>query len=205
MANECDLPLIGVENNSQNCDAQGNPLPALGQQIVKLFYQDSDGDVPSLATQSAAQAAMTAAGVDRVYTLDNIAAGVVPAAADQTLSGNDVPYGATVTTGRTRTTTGRAQYPTPATTVQVNTINRRSATGKTLRVWQLDNKGYLQGPIEDASLIFGALERGGLGQATPTNYPFTLTHEGIDEPAISPAPLPFLKTLVNAPAEEPEV
>jgi hypothetical protein len=187
---ECDLPLVAVEN--EPCAPLG-----LGQQIPQILYQDPAGTWPTLTSLATAQAAMTAEGVNRLFTMKNIAAGIVPAATDQTLTGNDVPYGGTIITGRTRTQTGRLQYLGASTVAAVNAINKR---GGLIRVGLVDDKGFLQGPIENATITFGALERPGLGQAIPANIPYTLTWDALEEGAISATPLPFLRNLSNAPA-----
>jgi hypothetical protein len=189
-----------VDNNAKNCDGNGNLIPALGTQIPQLFYQDMDGnrvaaDAALRGLLSAGQAAMTATGVEQVFTLKNIAAGVVPDATDQTLSGNDVPYGATILTNRSRTSTGRAQYPTSGTHAAVSQHNQAQ---RRVRMWFLDNNDYLQGPWENASLIFGALVRLGLGQAILTHYPFTVSYDSIAEAPVSATQIKHLKQLNNA-------
>ncbi|RPD50045.1 hypothetical protein DNI29_04410 [Hymenobacter sediminis] len=191
----CDLPLVAVDNDAKNCDGSGNPIPALGTQIPVIFYQDMEGTAPDLTTQAGAQAAMTATGVNQVFILKNLAVGIVPAPTDQTLTGNDVPYGATILTNRTRTMTARAQYPTNATHAAVSQHNQAQ---RPVRVWLLDNNDYLQGPWENASIVFGGLERPGLGQAIPANYPLTVTFDSIAEAPVSAAQLKFLKSLTNA-------
>ncbi|GAA4393534.1 hypothetical protein [Hymenobacter koreensis] len=184
----CNVPLVAVSNDP--C-----AKVAYGRQIVAILYQDSAGDAPTLTTESAAQAAMTAVGADKLFILNNVAASDVADPSDQLLSGNDVPYGASELTDRTRTVTGRLQYPAAATHTAVNALNSR---GGTLRTWLLDDQGYLQGPIENASLVFGVFKRPGIGQAIPAHYPLTLTYNSIAEPAISAAALPHIKSLVNA-------
>ncbi len=194
---DCILPLVGIDN--QQCDGAGALLPAFGTQITQLLYQNSAGVAPSLITESAAQAAMTAVAAAQVFTLKNIAAGVVPDATDQTLTGNDVAFGGTLLTNRSRTLTGRVQYVTDATIAAVNTLNALNQAGGTLRVWPVDNKGFIQGPLEGATLTFGALQRPGLGQNLPPYFNFTLAWDSIDEASVK-GPFAYLKTLSNAPA-----
>lgn len=188
----CDLPLVAVTND--NCAKVD-----YGKQIVALLYQDSDGVAPNLTgttapTLSALQGFMTAEGADQLFILKNLAGAQVPDASDTTLSGNDVPYGGTILTDRLRTMTARLQYPSASTHTAVNAMNARQ---KPLRVWLVDDKSFIQGPYEEATLSFGAFLRGGIGGALP-NYPLTLSVNSIDEAAFSPAPIPDVKKLVNA-------
>lgn len=192
---DCNFPLVGIDN--QLCGPDGTLLPAFGKQITQLLYQSSKGVAPSLALIASAQAAMTAEDEDQVFTLKNIAAAIVAAATDQTLSGNDVAFGVTLLTGRQRTLTGRVQYVTPATITAVNTLNALNQAGETLRVWPVDEKSYLQGPLENVSLVFGSLQRAGAGQNLPPYFDFTMTWEAIDEAPVT-GPFVYLKTLTNA-------
>jgi hypothetical protein len=187
MPDSCTIPLVAPAND---------PCAAVqyGKQIPQIFYQDMDGEAPELTTESEVQAALAATGVDKLHTLKNIAAGLVPEAADQTISGTDLPYGGVQVTGRTRTMTGRLQYATQTTHENVNKVNQRQ---KPLRVWLVDDKGFPQGPIENASLGFGAFLRQGVGQPLPSHYPLTLSYDSLEEPPFGATALSFLRTLNN--------
>lgn len=191
----CTLPLAAIENDA--CAAGQYPL---GQQIRTLLYQDMAGVAPDLrgskttpATLSQVQTALTAAAPDKLFVLRDIAGGLVPASSDTTLTGNDVPGGGTRLTNRTRTVTGRTDLITPA---LVDAVNAQNARGGEYRVWLVDDKGYVQGPIAAATIVFGALERAGINGAS-NRIPFTVTYSSIAEPALGFAPIAGINSLVN--------
>lgn len=194
----CDIELAATAVSNDPCSKL-----LLGKQPVGFFYQDSAAaTVPELVAVggnlAAFQAALSATGALRVFKVGSLAAGVRPEATDQTLTGNDVPYGGTELTDRANTITGRLQYMSAADITATDQMNKR---GGTVRVWVYDELGMIQGPIENVSVVYGALQRPGLGQNIGANRAVTLSWNAIEEAPLSTAPKTFLKGLVNAAPE----
>jgi hypothetical protein len=196
MATPCALPLLPIENDA--CEAQQFEY---GQQIRTLLYQDISGEAPDLlgskttpATIGDVQAALTAAAPDKLFILKDIAGGLVPASADITLSGNDVPGGGTIITNRTNTFTGRTDLITPA---LVDSVNAMIARGGEYRVWFVDDKNYVQGYADGASITFASLERAGIGGAS-NRIPLTVTYQSKKILPLGFAPIPGINALTNA-------
>lgn len=196
MATPCDLELIAVNNDP--CGAT-----ELGKQPVMILIQSMAGVAPDLTTVpangtdgrlAALQAAITATDEDKIFVLNNIAGGTLPAATDETISGNDVPRGGTIVTGRERVLTGRADYLTQAASDAMDNNNRR---GGTVRAWLVDENDYVQGPFNNARVVYGSIVRPGLGNAT-THRPVTMTHRGLDEPTFASKPLVGVASVTNA-------
>jgi hypothetical protein len=165
MATACDLPLLPIENDA--CLAQAYQY---GQQIRTIFYQDMSGDAPDLlgtkttpATLATFQAALSAAAPDKLFVLKDLAGGVVAAATDTLISGNDVPGGGSKLATRTNTYTGFTDLVTPELVTSINAMIRR---GGEYRLWFADDKGYVQGYADGATIVFGTLERAGINNAT---------------------------------------
>lgn len=166
----------------------------VGKQIVGLLYQEAAGAAPAIMTTLAGlQAGLAATGDDKLYILKNLAASTTPAPSDQTLSNNDVPYGGEITTDRVRKVEAQMQYLSAADIATTNTL-RTSQSPK--RVWLLDDKNVLQGPFENAYLGVGEYVRGVIGAATPNRISITMTHHGLDVPAIG-LPIAGIAALVN--------
>jgi hypothetical protein len=194
----CDLPLVAV--NNEYCATTDKPL---GKQVVGIVYQDMAGTAPDLLTVPATgadprlgtlQDGLTATGVNKLFILKNIAGATVPAAADTTLSGNDVPYGGTRITDRVRTMTGRVDYLTPSNSAALNSLTARQ---KPLRHWEFDEEGGLQGPFENSTFVASNILKAGIGGA-PTHRLVTVTTRGLDERPFQPAPLVGIQGLINA-------
>lgn len=200
MANPtCTLPLVAIENDA--CAAQ--PY-GYGQQIRTLLYQDMAGVAPDLlgtkakpATLADVQAAITATtnnGADKVFVLRNIAGGLVPASSDTTLTGNDVPGGGTLVTNRTNTFTGRTDLITPD---LVTGVNAMIARGGEYRIWLVDDKNYVQGYAEGATINFANLERAGINGAS-NRIPLTVTWLSKAILPLGFAPIAGINALANA-------
>lgn len=193
----CDLPLVKVDN--EYCAATDKPL---GKQPVILLYQDVAGDAPDLITVAAGgdtrlatlQAAMTATGVDKVFALKNLAGGTIPAATDTTLSGNDVPYGGTRITDRSRNITARIDFLTPSNNLALNQLTARQ---KPVRTWFADEEGIVYGPYENSTIVVGSLQMAGIGGA-PTHRPITITSRGVDDPSFAASPLVGIQGITDA-------
>lgn len=167
----------------------------IGKQFVGLFYQEMTGTAPTSMTGiSGIQAGLSATGDSQLFILKNLAAPTTAAPSDQTLSGNDVPYGGSIITERTRVIEGQMQYLTAA-DIAINNALMASQSPK--RVWWFDDKNAIQGPYENAYLNVGGYLRPGAGSATPNRQSISMTHQGLAEPAIG-APVAGLIALVNA-------
>ncbi len=195
MATTCTLPLTAIENDA--CLAQDYEY---GQQIRTIFYQEMTGTAPDLigtkttpATLADFQAALSAAAPDKLFVLKDIAGGVVPAATDTTITGNDVPGGGTKLVNRTNTYTGFTDFITPA---LVDSINKMIARGGEYRLWFADDKGYPQGYAEGATIVFGTLERAGINNAT-NRIPLTVTFLRKQIMPLGFAPVPGINALTN--------
>lgn len=190
----CDIELAETKTANDPCTKL-----LLGQQIPIILYQDTAGTAPELVAtggnQAAFQAALTATGEDQLFMIKNLAAGVRGDATDQTLTGNDTPYGVTQLTDRANTITARAQYLSAADNTALDNLNLR---GGLVRFWIVDDKDVIQGPFENASIIAGALTRAGLGQAIPAGRTLTVSWNSLTEAPISSAAKPFIRSLVNA-------
>lgn len=196
MADECTLPLVAV--NNEYCATTDKPL---GKQPVILLYQDPAGDAPDLVTVATPdvrlatlQAALSATGVDKVFILKNLAGGTVPAPTDTTLSGNDVPYGGTRITDRSRTMTARIDFLTPSNNTALNQLTARQ---KPVRTWEVDEEGLVFGPYENSTIVVGGIQKAGIGGA-PTHRPITVTTRGLDEAPFAASPLVGIQGVVNA-------
>jgi hypothetical protein len=154
---DCDLPMVVPTNDP--CLSGATPL---GKQVTGILMQDARGVAPTLTTLANVQAALTAAGNDQLFILPNISDGIVPDATDETLTGNAVPFGGTIVTGRTRTMTGRLVYLDPAGVAAADSFNARQ---KPVRYWEYDDNERLQGPFENATVSLGVLTRAGIGNA----------------------------------------
>lgn len=185
----CEIPLVAPLN-----DPCAPGAAQIGKQFVGLFYQDAAGTPPTMTSISGIQAGLTATGADKLYIIKNLAASTVAEPADQTITGNDVAYGGTVITERTRTVVGQMQYLSAADVATNNQLNAGNALAK--RVWWFDDLNTIQGPYENATIGVGGYIRAGAGQALPNRQGLTMTHRGLAEPAIG-APIPGLAGLVN--------
>lgn len=195
----CDLPLVKVDN--EYCAVTDRPL---GKQVVGIIYQDMAGTAPDLITVPAAPApdprlgliqdGLTATTEDKLYILKNLAGATVPASADTTLSGNDVPYGGTRITDRVRTMTARVDYLTQSNNTALNSLTARQ---KPLRHWEFDEEGGIQGPFENSTFVAGNIIKQGIGGG-PTHRPITVSTRGLDERQFQPAPLVGIQGLINA-------
>lgn len=195
MATTCTLPLAAIDNDA--CLAQDYEY---GQQIRTIFYQEMTGTAPDLigtkttpATLADFQDALTATAPDKLFVLKDIAGGVVPAASDTTISGNDVPGGGTKLVNRTNTYTGFTDFITPE---LVDSINKMIARGGEYRLWLADDKGYVQGYADGATIVFGTLERAGIGNAT-NRIPLTVTFLRKQIMPLGFAPVPGINALTN--------
>jgi hypothetical protein len=199
MADECTLPLVAVDN--EYCATTDKPL---GKQPVMLLYQDPAGTPPDLITVAEGgdtrlarlQAALSLpdGDVNKLYVIKNLAGGTVPARADTTLSGNDVPYGGTRITDGIRTMPARIDFLTPSNNIALNKLNARQ---KPVRTWEADELNFIFGPWENSTILIGGIQKAGIGGG-PTHRPITVTSNGIDEPAFATAPLVGLQGIKNA-------
>jgi hypothetical protein len=198
MADECTLPLVAV--NNEYCATTDKPL---GKQPVILLYQDPAGtpiDLIAVATPDTRlarlQAAMSLPATDpnKVYAIKNLAGGTVPAPTDTTLSGNDVPYGGTRITDRSRTMSARIDFLTPSNNIALNQLTARQ---KPVRTWEFDEEGLGFGPYENSTIVVGGIIKAGIGGA-PTHRPITVTTRGIDEAPFASAPLVGIQGIANA-------
>jgi len=199
MADDCTLPLVAV--NNEYCATTDKPL---GKQPVMLLYQDPAGVAPDLITVgtpdtrlATLQAALTATsngGADKLFVIKNLAGGTVPAPTDTTLSGNDVPYGGTRITDRSRTMSARIDFLTPSNNTALNQLTARQ---KPVRTWEVDEEGLVFGPYENSTIVVGGIQKAGIGGA-PTHRPITVTTRGIDEAPFAAAPLVGIQGIVNA-------
>jgi hypothetical protein len=192
MADDCTLPLVMPNNDP--CVAGSI---ALGKQVTGILVQDARGTAPTLTTLASIQAALTATGDDKVFILPNLSDGVVPDAADETQSGNAIPFGGTVITGRTRTMTGRLVYLDPT---GVEAADDLSARQTPVRHWEYDDQERLQGPFENSSITLGVLTRAGIGNAAVPGKSLTVSTRlpGLKEPAINAARTVGINALRNA-------
>jgi hypothetical protein len=140
------------------------------------------------------QAALTATGPDKLFILKNLAGGTVPAPTDTTLSGNDVPYGGTRITDRSRSMTARIDFLTPSNNTALNQLTARQ---KPVRTWEVDEEGLVFGPYENSTIVVGGIQKAGIGGA-PTHRPITVTTRGLDEAPFAAAPLVGIQGVVNA-------
>lgn len=196
--NPCDLPLVKVDN--EYCATTDRPL---GKQVVGIIYQDMAGTAPDLLTVpgtgadprlATLQTGLTATDENKLYILKNLAGATVPASADTTLSGNDVPYGGTRITDRVRTMTARVDYLTQSNNEALNSLTARQ---KPIRHWEFDEEGGMQGPFENSTFVAGNILKQGIGGG-PTHRPITVTSRGLDERPFQPAPLVGIQGLINA-------
>jgi hypothetical protein len=198
MADSCTLPLVAV--NNEYCATTDKPL---GKQPVMLIYQDPAGNIPELVKIASSgsdirlatlQAGLTATDENKLFVIKNLAGGTVPAPADTTLSGNDVPYGGTRITDRSRTMTARIDFLTPSNNTALNQLTARQ---KPVRTWEVDEEGLVFGPYENSTIVVGGIIKAGIGGA-PTHRPITVTTRGIDEAPFAAAPLVGIQGIVNA-------
>lgn len=199
----CDgTSLVAIPNDP--CSA-----PKWGEQIVGIFVQriagspfdgvplasgTTGGDITLVADWEAKMAALDD---DKIVFLHNLAGTEVADVTRRSREGNDVPYGGLEILNMARSFSGRIQYPNNDT---ITAVNSSRCWGK-VRVWILDNNGYLQGGdagIENVNVNVDALKRPGIGSAIPTHFPFSVDWEDIEEKAMSDTALTFLKTLDNA-------
>lgn len=198
MADSCTLPLVAV--NNEYCATTDKPL---GKQPVMLIYQDPAGTPPDLITVgtpdtrlATLQAALSLPDTDvnKLYVIKNLAGGTVPARADTTLSGNDVPYGGIRITDGVRTMPARIDFLTPSNNKALNKLNKRQ---KPVRTWEVDDLNFVFGPWENSTIVVGGIQKAGIGGA-PTHRPITVTSNGIDEPDFAAEPLVGIQGIVNA-------
>jgi hypothetical protein len=167
----------------------------IGKQLVGILYQEMSGTAPAvMTTLSGIQAGMTATAESQVFIIKNLAASSTPAPTDQTLSGNDVPYGGEIITDRTSKVEVQMQYLTPA---DIATNNTLAQSQSPKRVWLIDDKNVLQGPIENAYITVGGYIRSGANSATPNRQSLTVTYRGLATPAVG-LPIAGVAGLVNA-------
>lgn len=188
----CTLPLVLPDN-----DPCLSGAAVIGKQVVGLLFQDQAGTAPAFTDLASLQAALTATGEDKVFILPNLSDAVVPAATDETLTGNAVPYGGTIITGRTRTLTARLAYLAPAAVAAADQFNARQTP---LRHWEYDDQGRLQGPFENSTVALGVLERAGIGNAQQPGKSLTVSTRlpGLAEPPISTTTIAGINALRNA-------
>jgi hypothetical protein len=197
----CTLPLVPVQNDT--CVTY-----PLGKQFVQLLYQEMAGAPPDLLTIATGadvrlatlQAALTAttgtpAGVDKLYVLKNIAGGLFKAPTEQKLQNNDVPYGGVVVTDRVYEYDGRIDHLTPSNSEAMNNITKR---GRPLRVWFVDENDMVRGYVENAYLNFGGIISAGIGNATPTYRPVSVSYRRLTEAPFAAAPLAGIASITNA-------
>lgn len=179
----CDVPLVAPAN-----DPCAFKSAVIGKQFVALLFQDAAGVAPtSLATKAGIQAGLTATGADQLFIIGNLAASTVAEPTDQTLTGNDVPYGGTLITERSRSIVGQMQYLTAADVALNNDL--MASNGQLKRVWMVDDLNVVQGPYENATISVGGYIRAGAGVATPNRQSITVSHRGLAEPAIAVTPI----------------
>ncbi len=175
-----------------------------GNQIVKFFFQKKDGawfdgtagnDITLLADWSTKLIAETD---DKIVTLDNVAAGVMPASDATFEEGNDVPYGGKEMVELNGTITGAIKYLSANLFPVIDEVN--NCWGMT-RVAFLDNNNWLwlaQTPtepfraIEDASVFITNPIVEGIGTRTKSTFEITWKGTCIVKPF---AQLDFLATL----------
>lgn len=167
----------------------------IGKQFVGLFYQLMTAVAPTMTSLAGIQAGLAAEGDDQLFILKNVAAATVSDPTDQSLTGNDVPYGGTIITERARAIVGQLQYLTPADVATNNELMAGNAEPK--RVWWFDDLNVLQGPYENAYISVGGYLRAGAGTPTPNRQSITMNHRGLEEPAIG-LPIAGLRSLQNA-------
>ena len=185
----CDIVIVAPDNDP--CAFQ---TVKVGKQLVGFLIQDMRATpLPTPITLASIQAALT----DPDYPMriiKNLAASTVAEPTDQVLTGNDVPYGTSELTDRTRTLSGRMQYLTPA-DVEVNNGLNRNQSPK--RVYSFDDLNATQGPYDNSSVVVGGYLRPGAGTNQKNSQLITVTHNGLDEPKIG-VPIPGIAALVNA-------
>jgi len=194
----CDLPLVPIENDA--CVAQSFNY---GQQIRTILYQEMSGTAPDLIgtkttpiTLGDVQAEIAKAAPNKLFVLKDIAGGIVPAATDTTVSGNDVPGGGIKLATRTNTYTGFTDLISPALVDSINAMIRR---GGQYRLWLVDNNSYVQGYADDATIVFGTLERAGIDNAT-NRIPLTVTFLRKEIMPLGYAPVVGINALTNVTA-----
>ena len=187
----CVLPVVLPDN-----DPCLSGAAVIGKQVVGLLVQDQAGTAPTFTDLASVQAALTATGVDQTFILPNLSDGVVPAATDETLSGNAVPYGGTIVTGRLHTVTGRLVYLNPAAVAAADKFTARQTP---VRYWLYDDQNRIQGPFENATISLGVLERAGLGNAAQPGKSLAASTRlvGLAEPPISTTTLAGINALRN--------
>ncbi|RZL07755.1 MAG: hypothetical protein EOO62_16575 [Hymenobacter sp.] len=198
VVDQCTLPLVAV--NNEYCATTDKPL---GKQPVMLLYQDPAGTPPDLITVGTpdtrlaklqAALALPDGDANKLYVIKNLAGGTVPAPTDTTLSGNDVPYGGTRITDRSRSLTARIDFLTPSNNTALNQLTARQ---KPVRTWEVDEEGLVFGPYENSTIVVGGIIKAGIGGA-PTHRPITVTTRGIDEAPFAAAPLVGIQGIKNA-------
>jgi len=188
----CTLPLVLPDN-----DPCLSGAAVIGKQVVGLLIQDQAGTAPTFTDLASVQSALTATGTAQVFILPNLSDGLVPAATDETLTGNAVPYGGTITTGRIHTVTGRLVYLAPAAVAAADQFTARQTP---VRYWLYDDQNRIQGPFENATINLGVLERQGIGNAAQPGKALTASTRllGLAEPLISTTTIAGINALRNA-------
>jgi hypothetical protein len=187
----CTLPLVLPDN-----DPCLSGAAVIGKQVVGLLIQDQNGTVPTFTTLASIQAALTAEDENKVFILPNLSDAIVPAATDETLTGNAVPYGGTIVTGRVRTLTARLAYLAPVAVAAADQFNARQTP---VRYWEYDDQNRIQGPFENATITLGVLERAGIGNAAQPGKTLTASTRllGLAEPPISTTTIAGINALRN--------
>lgn len=194
----CTLPLVPVLNDL--CVT----FP-LGKQFVQLLYQEMAGTPPDLLTIAAGgdtrlatlQAAMTATGAAKLFTLSNLAGGLFAAPSEQKLSNNDVAYGGERITDRQYALTARVDNLTPSNSLAMDNLNLR---GRPLRVWLVDENQMVRGFIDNAYVSFSGIISAGIGNAQPTHRTVSVSYRAVQlrEAPFAAAPLYGVSTIQNA-------